>query len=94
MSRPVVASNVGGIPEMITDGVNGLLVPPHDADALAAAIVRLLTDHPFADTLGRAGHDMVHDRFCIDLMVDAVQAIYEEGARSLRPVEVDVAAAV
>lgn len=85
LSRPVVASNVGGIPEMITDGVNGLLVPPHDADALAAAIIRLLTDHPFADTLGRAGHDMVHDRFCIDLMVEAVQAIYEEGARVVRP---------
>jgi glycosyltransferase involved in cell wall biosynthesis len=85
LSRPVVASNVGGIPEMITDGVNGLLVPPHDADALAAAIIRLLTDHPFADTLGRAGHDMVHDRFCIDLMVDAVQGIYEEGARAVRP---------
>ena len=70
---------------MITDGVNGLLVPPHDPDALAEAIVRLLTDHPFADTLGRAGHDIVHDRFCIDLMVDAVQAIYEEGARNVRP---------
>jgi glycosyltransferase involved in cell wall biosynthesis len=91
LSRPVVASNVGGIPEMITDGVNGLLVPPHDADALAAAIVRLLTDHPFADTLGRAGHDMVHDRFCIDLMVDAVQAIYEEGARAVRPSRVAAA---
>ena len=91
LSRPVVASNVGGIPEMITDGVNGLLVPPHDADALAAAIVRLLTDHPFADTLGRAGHDMVHDRFCIDLMVDAVEAIYEEGARAVRPTRVAAA---
>ena len=91
LSRPVVASNVGGIPEMITDGVNGLLVPPHDADALAAAIVRLLTDHPFADTLGRAGHDMVHDRFCIDLMVDAVAAIYEEGARAVRPSRVAAA---
>ena len=52
LSRPVVASNVGGIPEMITDGENGLLVPPHDPEALAAAIVRLLRDHPFADTLG------------------------------------------
>jgi glycosyltransferase involved in cell wall biosynthesis len=91
----VVASNVGGIPEMITDGVNGVLVPPHDPDALAAAIIRLLRDHPFADTLGRAGHDMVHDRFCIDLMVESVQAIYEEGARSVRPSTLpEVAAAV
>jgi glycosyltransferase involved in cell wall biosynthesis len=85
LSRPVVASNVGGIPEMITDGVTGLLVPPHDADALAAAIVRLLRDHPYADTLGRAGHDLVHDKFCIDQMVDAIQGIYEEGARAVRP---------
>ena len=91
LSRPVVASNVGGIPEMITDGVTGLLVPPHDPDALSSAIVRLLRDHPFADTLGRAGHDLVHDRFCIDLMVDAVQQIYEDGARAVRPAEVAAA---
>ena len=76
---------------MITDGVNGLLVPPHDPDALAAAIVRLLRDHPLADTLGRAGHDMVHDRFAIELMVDLVQSIYEEGARAVRPSEVAAA---
>ena len=88
LSRPVVASNVGGIPEMIEDGVTGLLVPPHDADALAAAIVRLLSDHPYADTLGRAGHDLVHDRFCIELMVDAVETIYDDGARAVRPSEV------
>jgi glycosyltransferase involved in cell wall biosynthesis len=88
LSRPVVASNVGGIPEMIEDGVTGLLVPPHDADALAAAIVRLLRDHPYADTLGRAGHDLVHDRFCIELMVTAIQTIYDEGAASVRPFEV------
>jgi glycosyltransferase involved in cell wall biosynthesis len=91
LSRPVVASNVGGIPEMISDGVTGLLVPPHDPDALSGAIIRLLRDHPFADTLGRAGHDLVHDRFCIDLMVDAVQQIYEEGARAVRPAEVAAA---
>ena len=95
LSRPVVASDVGGIPEVITDGVTGLLVPPHDPDALAAAIARLLRDHPYADTLGRAGHDMVHDRFDIGTMVSLVQQIYEEGARSVRPTQLaEVAAAV
>jgi glycosyltransferase involved in cell wall biosynthesis len=95
LSRPVVASDVGGIPEVITDGVTGLLVPPHDADSLAAAIVRLLRDHSYADTLGRAGHDMVHDRFDIGTMVGLVQQIYEEGARSVRPTQlIEVAAAV
>ncbi len=88
LSRPVVASNVGGVPEMIEDGVTGLLVPPHDPAALTTAIVRLLTDHPYADMLGRAGHDMVHDRFCIELMVDAIATIYDEGARAVRPSEV------
>jgi glycosyltransferase involved in cell wall biosynthesis len=78
---------------MIEHGVTGLLVAPHDAAALAGAIVRLLTNHPLADTLGRAGHDMVHDRFCIELMVGAIESIYDEGARSVRPSEVVVAAA-
>jgi glycosyltransferase involved in cell wall biosynthesis len=76
---------------MITDGVNGLLVPPHDPPALAGAIVRLLQDHQLADTLGRAGHDLVHDRFCVQLMVKAVQDLYDEGARAIRPREVAAA---
>ncbi len=84
LSRPVVASRVGGIPEVIEDGVSGLLVPPHDAPALAGAIIRLLTNHPLADMIGRAGHDVVHARFCIGLMVRAVESIYDEGARTVR----------
>jgi len=88
LSRPVVASNVGGIPEMIQDGVTGLLVPPQDPPALATAIVRLLSDHQLADVLGRAGHDLVHDRFCVEIMVNAVEDLYDEGARALRPREV------
>jgi glycosyltransferase involved in cell wall biosynthesis len=78
LSRPVVASNVGGIPEMIEDGETGLLVPPHDAEALGNAIARLLTDHPYADTLARAGHDLVYERFCVELMVRAIETIYDE----------------
>jgi glycosyltransferase involved in cell wall biosynthesis len=84
LGRPVVASNVGGIPEMIADGVTGLLVPPHDPDALATAITRLLRDHPYADTLARAGHDLVHDRFCVERMVHEIEAIYDEGGDGVR----------
>ena len=92
MSRPVVASNVGGIPEMIENGVNGVLVPPHDPPALADAIASLLEDHQRADMIGRAGHDTVHDRFCIQLMVNAVQELYDEGARRVRPRELTISA--
>jgi glycosyltransferase involved in cell wall biosynthesis len=78
LSRPVVASRVGGIPEMIENERTGLLVPPHDSTALATAIGRLLRDHPLADTLARAGHDLVHERFCVELMARAVETIYDE----------------
>ncbi|MDQ3448783.1 MAG: glycosyltransferase [Chloroflexota bacterium] len=83
LSRPVVATSVGGIPEMIEDGVTGLLVPPRDPRALAAAIRRLLDDHPLADTLARAGHDLVHERFCLERMIAEVGDIYEAGALSV-----------
>lgn len=87
LSRPVVASDVGGIPEMVEDGVTGLLVEHDNPVALADAIVRLLTDHAFADTIARAAHDLVHDRFCIELMVKSVEEIYDEGARAIRLAE-------
>jgi len=75
-NRPVVASNVGGIPEMIHDGENGLLVPSHDPTALAAAITRLLKDPSLAARLAAAGHDLVHERFCLDFMLRDLEAIY------------------
>jgi glycosyltransferase involved in cell wall biosynthesis len=84
LARPVVASAVGGIPEMVEDGRTGLLVPPRDPAALAAAITQLLLDHPFADTLGKAGKDLVHERFCVELMVRAVESIYDEAVADER----------
>jgi glycosyltransferase involved in cell wall biosynthesis len=85
LSRPVVASNVGGIPEMIENGRTGLLVPPHDPDALATAITRLLADHAYADMLAKGGHDLVHKRFCVELMVSAIEDLYDEGVAAVRP---------
>jgi glycosyltransferase involved in cell wall biosynthesis len=88
LSRPVVATAVGGIPEMIEDGVSGLLVQPHDAPALAAAVSRLLRDHPYADSMARAAHDLVHERFCVELMARAIEDIYDAGAIRVRVPEV------
>jgi glycosyltransferase involved in cell wall biosynthesis len=87
LSRPVVASDVGGIPEMIEDGFTGLLVEHDNPVALAAAISRLLLDPGLAGRLGRAGHDLVHERFCVELMVKAIEEIYDEGARAVRLAE-------
>ena len=84
LGRPVIASAVGGIPEMIEHGRTGLLVPPRDPDALANAIIRMLQDHPYADTLGKAGRDLVEERFCAELMVRAIETIYDEAVAEER----------
>lgn len=54
---PIIATNVGGIPDIVTDGVNGLLVPPDDAAQLAAGIARLLAERELAERLGRSALD-------------------------------------
>jgi glycosyltransferase involved in cell wall biosynthesis len=76
--RPVVASAVGGIPEVITSGVDGLLVPPADPSALADALTRLLLDPAARERLGEAGYRTVRDRFSIDAQVKRIEAVYDE----------------
>jgi glycosyltransferase involved in cell wall biosynthesis len=80
LRRPVVATAVGGVPEMIEHERSGLLVAPHDSPALADAIVRLLTNHPLADTIARNGHDLALARFSLTAMIASVVALYEQGA--------------
>ena len=75
-SRAIVATRAGGIPEIVEDGVNGLLVPPRDAASLAAAIVRAQTDDRLRQRLGGAGFARVRERFTVERMVDATAAIY------------------
>jgi len=76
-ARPIVATRAGGIPEIVEDDVNGLLVPPRDAAALAKAIVRTLKDFPLRDRLGAAGFSRVRERFTVERMVSETAKVYE-----------------
>jgi len=75
---PVVASDVGGIPEAVSDEVTGLLVPPGDADALARAIRRLLADESLSRRFGAAGAERILREFSVDAMVAGNLAVYRE----------------
>ena len=74
--KPVVAARVGGNPEAVVDGETGLLVPLGDAEALAAATVRLLADPGEARRLGAAGRGRAAKLFALTTMVGAYEALY------------------
>jgi glycosyltransferase involved in cell wall biosynthesis len=74
---PVVATRVGGNPEVIEDGVSGLLVPPRDSTALAAVIGRLLEDEELALGLGQAGIRRVAELFSIEGSIDQTEHLYQ-----------------
>jgi glycosyltransferase involved in cell wall biosynthesis len=77
LARPVVASRIGGIPEMVDDGITGLLVDPGDAEALAAALARLVEAPERRRDMGRAGRAVVEQRFRLDQCVRELRAVYE-----------------
>lgn len=74
--RPVVATALEGMPELVVDGETGLLVPPRDPAALAAAVLRLLEDPAAAQAMGRAGRKRVDAYFSLRAKVDATEALY------------------
>jgi glycosyltransferase involved in cell wall biosynthesis len=74
--RPVVATALEGMPELVLDGETGLLVPPRDPAALAAAIARLLADPTAAQTMARAGRKRVETHFSLRAKLDATEALY------------------
>jgi glycosyltransferase involved in cell wall biosynthesis len=79
--RPVVATDVGGVRDAVSDGVNGLLVPSGDEAALAAAIARLRDDPALAEAMGRAGRKAAMDRFSQEVVLNQLTALYEELVR-------------
>src|SRR5215510_5256906 len=76
VGTPVVGSDVGGIPELVRDGETGRLVPPGKPDALAAAIVDMLSDTERAHAMAQAGQALVRERFTVDAMMAATTAVY------------------
>jgi glycosyltransferase involved in cell wall biosynthesis len=79
-SRAVVATPVGGTPEVVADGETGLLVPPRDPDALADAVSRLLADPELRRRMGEAGRRRVAEHFTAESMTRRVLEIYDEVA--------------
>ena len=75
LGRPVVTSDTGGLPELVRDGVTGLVVPKGDHSALASALVAVLADRDLADRLAMAGPDWAR-QFSYDKMIEGYERVY------------------
>jgi phosphatidylinositol alpha-mannosyltransferase len=80
---PVVASDIPGFREVVRDGIEGLLVPPGDPSALAAALRRVLADTELATALGRAGRERA-ERYRWDRVCTEVEIAYRDAAGAAR----------
>jgi glycosyltransferase involved in cell wall biosynthesis len=77
LGKPIVATRVGGVPELLADGAAGRLVPPGDAAALADAVCALLRDPDQAAALGEAGRRRV-GRYSAQTMVESLAQVYRD----------------
>jgi glycosyltransferase involved in cell wall biosynthesis len=78
MGKPVISTNVGGIPEVVLDGVTGILVQSGNSEDLAQAIMKLLNDRELRESLGREGRRRVEEHFTLQSHVQRIQEIYGE----------------
>ncbi|ODS36576.1 MAG: hypothetical protein A7315_01855 [Candidatus Altiarchaeales archaeon WOR_SM1_79] len=78
MGKPVVSTNVGGIPEVVLDGVTGILVTSGNSKALAHAIIRLINDSRLGKSMGNAGRRRVEEHFTLRAHVQRIEEIYGE----------------
>jgi glycosyltransferase involved in cell wall biosynthesis len=75
MGKPVIATPVGGIPEIVNDEVNGILVPPHNPDAIAQAIARYIEDGTFSKKIAREGRKLIEQKFSDKAMGDSFENV-------------------
>jgi len=74
--RPVVATRVGGVPDVVRDGIDGFLVEPGDVDAMAERLSALAADPPLRHRMGEAGRASVHERYSVERLLNDVDALY------------------
>lgn len=74
---PCIATNVGGVPEVVTDGQTGILVPPANPEALAKAIKELLDKPELAKKYGEAGKRRVLEKFTVDKYIEQLESVYD-----------------
>jgi glycosyltransferase involved in cell wall biosynthesis len=82
LGKPLIASGAGGVLEIVEDGRSGLLVPPGDASAMAAALRRLLADPALRASIGAAGRTRAHDHFSVEHFAHAMQDVYDQVLRA------------
>lgn len=75
--KPAVVTSVGSLPEMVEDGVSGLVVPPRDPDALATAIVRLLRDEPLRRKMEKGARQLASSRFNNETLAQQTEEVYQ-----------------
>jgi glycosyltransferase involved in cell wall biosynthesis len=78
MGKPVVATRVGGIPDLVENGVNGFLVSPGSVPELRDAVLRLLKDRGLSARMGRLGKNRVTETFGADRMVRSIEQVYRQ----------------
>jgi glycosyltransferase involved in cell wall biosynthesis len=77
MGKPVISTSVGGIPEVVSDEITGILVPPGNSTALSHAIMRLLSDSHLRKSMGRKGRRRVEEQFSLQAHVQRIEEIYQ-----------------
>jgi len=82
-AKPVIATTVGGLPEMVDDGQTGYLVPPRDERALANAVVRLLQDQTLRRRMGANGKLKVETECSPDQVAQQTSAIYHQAVNNI-----------
>jgi len=87
---PVMATRVGGVPELVEDGVTGFLIPPKDPDALAKALQKLLNDPELRKRMGQASREKALKEFTLDRMLRETEKVYQEVLGSKERVGVGV----